>query len=153
MLNVLDRLPKKIQPKSKRQLQDMVYSESRQEAEEKRDLFVYWCQRESCHRAGETLIRDWERMVTFYRFPKEHWRHLQTTNVVESPFAVLKLRTDAAKRDRKVENATALIWKMLMVAEHRFRRLNTPEKLKLVHLGIDSQESLEAEREEVLAVV
>jgi transposase-like protein len=153
VLNVLDKLPKKVQPKAKRQLQDIVYSESRQEAEEKRDLFVYCCQREGYHRAGETLIRDWERMVTFYRFPKEHWKHLRTTNVVESPFAALRLRTNAAKRYRKVENATAVIWKMLMVAEQRFRRLNAPEKLKLVYLGIDSQESFEAETEEVLAVV
>ena len=152
VLNVLDKLPKKVQPKAKRQLQDIVYSESRQEAEEKRALFVHWCQREGYHRASETLIRDWERMVTFYRFPKEHWKHLQTTNVVEPPFAALRLRTDAAKRYRKAENATAVIWKMLMVAEQRFRRLNAPDKMKLVYLGITLQESLEAKREEVLAV-
>jgi len=91
-------------------------------------------------------------MVTFYRFPKEHWKHLRTTNVVESPFAALRLRTDAAKRYRKVENATAVIWKMLMLAEQRFRRLDAPEKIKLVYLGIDLHESQEAKREEVLAV-
>ena len=152
VLNVLDKLPKKAHLKAKRQLQDIVYSESRQEAEEKRDLFVYWCQREGYHRAGETLIRDWERMVTFYRFPKEHWTHLRTTNVVESPFAALRLRTDAAKRYKKVGNATAVIWKMLMVAEQRFRRLNAPEKLKLVCLGVDLQQSPEPERKEALAV-
>ncbi len=108
MLNVLDKLPKKVQLKAKRQLQDIVYSESRQEAEEKRDLFVEWCREQEYRTAGETLLRDWERRVTFYRFPKEHWKHLRTTNVVESPFAALRLRTDAAKRYRKVENATAI---------------------------------------------
>jgi transposase-like protein len=152
VLNVLDKLPKKVKLKAKRQLQDIVYSESQQEAEEKRDLFIHWCQREGYHRASETLIRDWERMVTFYRFPKEHWKHLRTTNVVESPFAALRLRTDAAKRYRKVENATAVIWKMLMLAEQRFRRLDAPEKIKLVYLGVDLYESQEAKREEVLAV-
>ena len=152
VLNVLDKLPKKVKVKAKRQLQGIVYSESREEAEEKRDLFILWCQREGYHRASETLIRDWERMVTFYRFPKEHWKHLRTTNVVESPFAALRLRTDAAKRYRKVENATAVIWKMLMLAEQRFRRLDAPEKIKLVYLGIDLQESYETKREEVLAV-
>ena len=45
-----------------------------------------------------TLERDWDRMITFYDFPKEHWQHLRTTNPVESPFAALRLRTDAAKR-------------------------------------------------------
>ncbi len=152
VLNVLDKLPKKVQPRAKRQLQDIAYSESRQEAEEKRDLFVEWCREEGYRAAGETLVRDWERMVTFYRFPREHWKHLRTTNVVESPFAALRLRTDAAKRYRKVENATAVIWKMLMLAEQRFRRLDAPEKLKLVYLGINLQEGLEAKREEVLAI-
>jgi len=152
VLNVLGKLPKKVQLKAKRQLQDIVYSESRQEAEEKRDLFVEWCREQGYRTAGETLLRDWERMVTFYRFPKEHWKHLRTTNVVESPFAALRLRTDAAKRYRKVENATAVIWKMLLLAEQRFRRLDAPEKLKLVYLGIDLQESSEAKREEVLAI-
>jgi putative transposase len=152
VLNVLDKLPRKVQPKAKRQLQDIVYSQSRHEADGKRDLFVEWCREEGYHAAGETLLRDWERMITFYRFPKEHWKHIRTTNVVESPFAALRLRTDAAKRYRKVENATAVVWKMLMIAERRFRRLNAPEKLKLVYLGIDLQGSVEANREEVLAV-
>jgi len=152
VLNVLDKLPKKVHLKAKRQLQGIVYSESQREAEEKRDLFVLWCQREGYHRASETLLRDWDRMVTFYRFPKEHWKHLRTTNIVESPFAALRLRTDAAKRYRKVGNATAVIWKMLMLAEQRFRRLDAPEKLELVYLGIDINEIQEVKREEVLAV-
>lgn len=152
VLNVLDKLPRKVQPKAKRQVQDIVYSGSRQEAEEKRDLFVEWCREEGYRAAGETLLRDWERMITFYRFPKEHWRHIRTTNVVESPSAALRLRTDAAKRYRRVENATAVVWKMLTIAERRFRRLNAPEKLKLVYLGIDLQDSEEANQEEVLAV-
>jgi transposase-like protein len=152
VLNVLDKLPKKVKLKAERQLQSVVYSESQQEAEEKRDLFVLWCEREGYHRASEALTRDWDRMVTFYRFPKEHWKHLRTTNVVESPFAALRLRTDAAKRYRKIENATAVIWKMLMMAEQRFRRLDGLEKLELVYLGIDLHEIEEAKREEVLAV-
>ncbi|MBE0430984.1 MAG: transposase [Dehalococcoidia bacterium] len=76
---------KKVQLKAKRQLPSIVYSESEQEAEEKRDLFVLWCKREGYDRASETLLSDWERMITFYRFPKEHWRHLRTTNVVDRP--------------------------------------------------------------------
>ena len=152
VLNVLDKLPKKVHLKAKKQLRDIVYSESRKDGEEKRDLFVRWCQKEGYHQASETLTRDWERMVTFYRFPKEHWKHLRTTNVVESPFAALRLRTDAAKRCKKVDNATAVIWKMLMLAEQRFRRLDAPEKMKLVYLGFSFKEGLEAKQEEVLAV-
>ena len=155
IVNVLDKLPKKVQPQAKRRLQDIAYAESRPEAEEKRDLFLAWCRKEGQRAAGDTLVRDWERMVSFYQFPKEHWKHLRTSNVVESPFAALRLRTDAAKRYRKVGNATAVIWKMLMLAERRFRRLNAPEKLIQAYLGFgleEAHEGTETKREDVLAI-
>ncbi|MDF0673164.1 MAG: transposase [Nitrospira sp.] len=86
-------------------------------------------------KAVDRLHHDWERLVTFYQFPKEHWRHLRTTNGVESPFAAVRLRTTAGKRFKRVESATALIWKLLQVAEQTFRRLNAPELLPLVYAG------------------
>jgi hypothetical protein len=67
--------------------------------------------------------------------PREHWCHLRTTNVVESPFAWVRLRTTAAKRFKKVDSATALIWKVLQVAETTFQRLNAPELLSAVYAG------------------
>jgi len=155
IVNVLDKLPKKVQPRAKWRLQEIAYAESRPEAEEKREDFLTWCRKEGYQTAGDTLARDWDRMVTFYQFPKEHWKHLRTTNVVESPFAALRLRTDAAKRYKKVENATVVIWKMLMLAEQRFRRLDAPEKLMQVYLGFgapETQEGTGIKREEVLAV-
>ena len=75
-------------------------------------------------------------MVSCYSFPKPHWQHLRTSNVVESPFAALRLRTDAAKRFKKVEFATAAIFKLLLVAEKNFRRLNAPELMREVHLRV-----------------
>ena len=83
----------------------------------------------------ERLADDWERLVTFYQFPREHWVHLRTSNIVESPFAAVRLRTTAAKRFKKVENATALIWKILQVAESTFRRLKGAELLPTVYAG------------------
>jgi transposase-like protein len=156
IVNVLDKLPKKVQPQAKERLRDIAYAESRHEAEEKRNWFLTWCRKEGYGAAGDTLVRDWDRMVTFYQFPKEHWKHLRTTNVVESPFAALRLRTDAAKRYKKVENATIVIWKMLMLAERTFRRLDAPEKLKQASLELRTGEDLEEQvikREEVLAAV
>jgi len=134
VMNVPDRLPRKAQPQAKQRLQGIACAENLMEAEDKRDTFLAWRRKEG-YAAGETLLRDWDRMVTFYQFPKEHWKHLRTTNVVESPFAALRLRTDAAKRYKKVENATVVICKMLMLAEQRFRKLNAPEKLMGVYLG------------------
>ena len=75
-------------------------------------------------------------MVTFYGFPESHWKHLRTTNIVESPFASVRLRTSAAERFKRVENATALIWKLLGVAiETQFRKLDAPHQLKDVFEG------------------
>ncbi len=78
----------------------------------------------ACKQAAETLGRDWDRMVTFSQFPQEHRVHLRTVNVVKSPFAALRLRTDAAKRSKRCDRLSAVIGKTLRVAERRFRRLN-----------------------------
>jgi len=62
-------------------------------------------------------MRDWERLVTFFDYPQEHWTHLRTTNIVESPFDQVRLRTDASRHFKTPENAEAMIWKLLCVAE------------------------------------
>ena len=136
-VNVLDQVPRTKQGEAKFLLTKIPYSRTRAEAEKARDKFQAWCHQNGFAKAAEILGADWERMVTFYSFPKEHWLHIRTTNVVESPFAALRLRTDAAKRFKKVENATAVIWKMLLIAEKRFRKLNAPELLKEVYEGVE----------------
>lgn len=134
VMNVLDQLPRRLQPEAKELLRKIVYAESQAEAERHRDRFA---QRygKAHPKAAETLQRDWERMVAFFRFPKEHWKHLRTTNPVESPFAAVRLRTAAGKRYKKVASASALIWKVLMVAEKSFRRLDHPALLADVAQG------------------
>ena len=135
IINVLERLPKRQHESAKLMLRNIPYAESRAEAERLRDVFGSWCREPSYEGAAESLERDWERMVTFYDFPLEHWRHIRTTNPVESPFAALRLRTEAAKRYKRVGRAIAVIWKMLMVAERRFRRLKASELMRDVYQG------------------
>ena len=106
-------------------LRQIPYAETREEAQRLKKVFQHWCRQRGLTPA-ELIEQDWDRMVTFYNYPKK----VRTTNPVESPFAALRLRTDAAKRFKKVENAQALIWKMLLVAEKRFRRLKAPELMK-----------------------
>ncbi len=108
------------------------YAGTKKEAEKLRKRFAARY-RSQFPAAVETLERNWDRMVTFYDFPKEHWKHLRTTNVVESPFASVRLRTNAARRFKKVRNATALIWRTLKVAESRFRKLTAPHLLQQVY--------------------
>ena len=101
IVNVLAKLPKRQQYQAKLMLRTIPYAPTRTEAERLRTVFTRWCGDHSYEAASEALERDWDRMVTFYDFPKEHWGHLRTTNPVESPFAALRLRTDAAKRYKR----------------------------------------------------
>jgi putative transposase len=135
MVNVLDRLPKNRQPEAKVILQEIYGASSVKDADRVRERFATRFGQDYS-KAVEILVTDWERLITFFSFPKDHWHHLRTTNVVESPFASARLRTGAAKRFKKVESATALIWKTLLVAEGHWRRLRSPELLKLVAKGI-----------------
>jgi len=135
IVNVLDKIPEKHQAQAKLLLKPIPYSDTRQEAERLKKVFQDWCKKNNLLHAARLIDEDWARMVTFYSFPKEHWKHLRTTNVVESPFATVRLRTTAAKRYKKVENATAVIWKVLLVAESTFRRLDSAELLGEVAEG------------------
>ena len=80
ILNVLDKLPRRQQPLARPLLAAMAYAPTRTEAEQARLRVEAWCQKHGYTAAVETLRRDWDRMVTFYQFPKEHWIHLRTTD-------------------------------------------------------------------------
>ena len=125
MRNVLDRLPQREQSEAKDLLRAVVYAPSRAEAVKAREVFARRY-RPWYPKAVDVLEDDWERMVAFYDFPEDHWKHL---------LAALRLRTTAAKRFKRVKSATALIWKLLLVAEKRFRRLDAPHLLKDVFEG------------------
>jgi putative transposase len=135
ILNVLDRVPKKKQPQVKIWLRDLMYAPTREKAVEQKRKFQHWCEQQGLGEAGRLLEEDWERLVAYYDYPKEHWTHLRTTNPVESPFAAVRLRTTASKRYKRVENATAMIWKLLLVAEQSFRKVNAPELMAKVASG------------------
>jgi putative transposase len=135
ILNVLDKIPKKLQNQGKLLLKQIPYAKTKESAESLKAKFQSWCEKKDCSAAGELLNHDWERMTAFFEFPQEHWQHIRTTNPIESPFAALRLRTDAAKRYKKVENATAVLWKMLMVVQNNFRKLKSAELLPEVYQG------------------
>ncbi len=85
--------------------------------------------------------------------PNQQWRHARATNPVESPFAGVRLRTDAATRFKKVENSTAVLWKMLMIVERSFKGVKAPELMKRASEGViylDGREK-EPDKEELAA--
>jgi putative transposase len=135
ILNVLDRVPTKKQAQVLVWLRELMYAPTREKADERKEKFQHWCEGQGMGAAGRLLDEDWERLVAYYAYPKDHWKHLRTTNPVESPFASVRLRTTASKRYKRVENATAMIWKLLMVAEQSFRKVNAPELMAKVASG------------------
>jgi len=139
--NVLDVIALKHQPEVKLKLQKIAAAETQKECEHLKREFRKSYER-THPKAVERLERDCDRMVTYYTFPQEHWTHIRTTNVVESPFAAVRLRTGAAKRFKRVENATALIWKMLLVVQQNFRKLNAPHLLAHVYAGTEYQDGI-----------
>jgi putative transposase len=108
LTNVIDQLSKKEWPAARALLRKIPYAETRSECERLRDQFATRYQK-LFPKAVETLGRDWERMVTFYRFPKDHWTHLRTTNPVESPFSAVRLRTDQDLPDQGLGTGDLLV--------------------------------------------
>jgi putative transposase len=133
ILNVMDAVSKKEQVQVKGHLSVMMYAESRQEALKERKKFEQAFRHNS--KAVKTVVENWERLMTYYDFPHEHWKHLRTSNVVESPFSRVRLRTAASRRFKSQINATCLIWKTMLVAEMSFRKLNAPDLVEKVAEG------------------
>jgi transposase-like protein len=123
-MNVVDRLPKRLQPEARRRLQAIWGAPTRAEATAERDRTVSWLHGTGQADAAATILRDWEDLVTLYDFPAEHWRHLRTSNVVESVFAGVRIRTTVARRARVRENALYLVFKIVERLASSWRTLN-----------------------------
>lgn len=132
-LNVMDCVSKKEQVAVKSHMNAMMYAESRQEALQERKKFEKAFGHNA--KAVKTVVENWTKLTTYYDFPREHWKHLRTSNVVESPFSRVRLRTAASRRFKSQVNATCLVWKTVMVAEKSFRKLNAPQLVGKVARG------------------
>lgn len=133
MLNVMDAVSQKEQTEVKKHLNTMMYADSRAQALAERKKFEHAFRHNP--KAIKTVVDNWERLTRYYDFPREHWKHLRTSNVVESPFSRVRLRTTASRRFKSQINATCLIWKTLRVAELSFRKLNAPLLVEKVAEG------------------
>jgi putative transposase len=124
--NVLDCLPKRLQPRAKGMLHEIVEAPTRADARRALEDF-----REEYGakypKALTKLDEDWKPLTAFYDFPAEHWRHLRTTNPIESSFATVKLRTRVTKGAGSKAAALAMAYKLLDAAQERWRRFNGHE--------------------------
>jgi putative transposase len=134
--NVQAKLPQRYQAEAGRRLRAMAEAPTQKECEEQRDRYVAELISRGQRSAAETVLRDWEEFVTFYHYPQEHWIHLRTTNPIESIFSGVRLRTDAARRMRRQDNALYLVFKIVQRLSRNWRALNGGANLmKLVLEG------------------
>jgi transposase-like protein len=121
--NVLDKLPKRVQPKAKGMLHAIYLAESRAEADKAFDLFLRTFEAKY-PKATECLAKDRTELLTFYDFPAEHWMHLRTTNPIESVFATVRLRTVKTKGTGTRAACLSMVFKLMESAGKRWRALN-----------------------------
>ena len=100
-------------------------------------------------RAVECLIKDRDALLVFYDFPAEHWKHLRTTNVIESSFATVRHRTVRSKGCLSNKTALAMIFKLAEAAEKSWRRLDGNSQLPKIILGVKFTDGIEVVRSQV----
>jgi len=121
--NVLDKLPKRLQPEAKQKLHDIWMADTRQHANEAFDLFVKTYEAKY-PKAVECLAKDRDVLLAFYDFPAEHWIHLRTTNPIESTFATVRLRTKRTKGSGSRIACLTMVYKLMQSASKKWRLLN-----------------------------
>ena len=121
--NVLNKLPKSVQPKVKQAMQDIWMAETREGAYK---AFEHTINRfeDKYRRAMECLIKDKEAMLAFYDFPAKHWCHIRTSNPIESTFATVRLRTAKTRNCVSRESIFTMVFKLVQGAEKRWQRLH-----------------------------
>ena len=133
--NLLNKLPPSLQGKAKQDLHAIYEAENREAAEGAFDRFLakYGAKYD---KAVACLTKDREVLLTFYDFPAEHWKHVRTTNPIESTFATVRLRTDKTKGCLSRRTALAMVHKLARSAERSWRRLDGSERLAQMIQGV-----------------
>jgi transposase-like protein len=150
--NVLDSMPKSVHPRAKAAIKEITEAEDKSYAEAAIEAFadefgVKW------PRAVSKIVEDKEALLSFYDYPAEHWRHLRTTNPIESVFAPVRARTDITKGPGSRQAGLAMIFKLMEAAEGRWRKLTGAHLVALVRAGAEFRngELVEGTEEKVAA--
>jgi transposase-like protein len=145
--NVLNKLPNSQQAKAKRALHEIWMAETRSDAETAFDAFIetYGIKYD---KAADCLIKDRQALLAFYDFPAEHWKHLRTSNPIESTFATVRHRTVRSKGCLSNRTALAMIFKLAQAAEKTWRRLDGNNQLPKVIRGVKFIDGVEAVKQD-----
>jgi putative transposase len=135
LAKVLDKLPQRLHAHAKRALHEMMYAARRSDCEAARARFAVEYQAKYPKAVG-SLTANWQRLVSFFDYPAEHWKPLRTTNVIESAFATVRLRERATKGAGSRTKGLLMAFKLLDMAQQRWRRLDGAILLPLVRAGV-----------------
>ncbi|EHJ03535.1 MULTISPECIES: IS256 family transposase [Marinobacter] len=142
--NVLDKLPKSVQPKVKSALHEIYLAETRDSAHKAFDSTLRRF-RDKYPKAMENLEKDRDELLAFYDFPAIHWIHLRTTNPIESTFATVRLRTKRSRSCGNRDTTLSMVFKLLQSAQKRWKRIKGFDQLKLVVDNVQFQDGIEVE--------
>ncbi len=140
--NVLNKLPKSQQPKAKRALQEIWMAATRNDAEASFDAFIETYELKYEKAAG-CLKKDRGALLAYYDFPAEHWKHLRTSNPIESTFATVRHRTIRSKGCLSNKTALAMVFKLVEGAQKSWRRLDGHNQLPKIVRGVKFTDGLE----------
>ena len=140
-MNVLNALPKSLQDKAKGHLHDIWQAETKAEAGAAFDFFVetYGVKYD---KAVAKLVKDREALLTFYDYPAEHWKHIRTSNPIESTFATVRHRTKRTKGCLSRRTGLAMAFKLMMSAQGKWRKLDGQNRLPEIIQGIEFRDGL-----------
>jgi putative transposase len=133
--NVLDKLPKRLQPRAKEAIHNIWMADTREAAHQAFDAFLATYSAKY-PKACECLAKDREELLAFYDFPAEHWKHLRTTNPIESVFATVRLRHRRTKGNGSRTRCLAMVHQLMLSASKRWRLLNGYELLTDIIQGV-----------------
>jgi len=143
--NVLNKLPKSLQAKAKEKLHQIWMAPEKAEAQIHFDDFIRIYETKY-PKAAKCLKKDRDVLLTFYDFPAEHWRHIRTTNPIESTFATVRLRTAKVRGCFSSKTVLTMAFKLCQCAEKRWIRLHHPKKLAEVIRGVNFVNGVEENR-------
>ena len=120
--NILDKFPKRVQPRAKKSLYEMMRAEKEADAivESKKFQTEF---HKKYPKAVKCLVDDWDELTSFFSFPAEHWKHIRTSNPIESAFATVKLRTKVTKGAGSLEVAETFAFKLLYESQKRWKKI------------------------------
>lgn len=149
-LNVLNKLPKSVQPAARADLQEIWMAENRADAEKAFNRFLAKY-RAKYDKAAECLAKDRKALLAFYDFPAEHWKHIRTSNPIESTFSTVRHRTTRSKGCLSHDTAMIMVFKLIHTAQASWRRLNGQNQLPKVITGVKFTDGIEIEQKPAAA--